>query len=141
MANRERGEMRLQAGATEYTLRLTLNAACELEDRSGKTLQELQTAAVTRGSMTAFRWLLWGALQDRHGDSVKTPQDAGQVLEAAGGIEALIDRMAEFMTLNAPPEEIAESNGQGGAPRPPEVVGRAGPIGAGSIETPASTAH
>jgi hypothetical protein len=139
MANKERGEMRLIAGEQEYVLFLTLNAACDLEDRSGKTFEELQTALTRRGSLTALRWLLWGALQHYHGAAIKTPQDAGKIIEAAGGISGLIDQMTAFITLNEPPEsELIAATGNGsGTSRPPDDAGSAsGAIGNGSISTP-----
>jgi hypothetical protein len=117
MANRERGEMRLVAGDVEYTLFLTTNAACDLEDRSGKTLDQLSTA-LHRGSISALRWLLWGALQEHHRDTVKKPEDVGRLVDAAGGIAAAVAQMTAFLALNAPPEEPAE-NGSGSA-RPPD---------------------
>jgi hypothetical protein len=121
MANTERGEMRLVSGDQEYTLFLTTNAACDLEDRSGRTLDQL-TAALQRGSISALRWLLWGALQDRHRDTVKVPEDVGRIIDGAGGIVGALAQMTAFLALNAPPEPEANANGNGsGSARPPET--------------------
>jgi len=107
MANRERGEMTLAAGESTYVMRLTTNACCDLEDRSGKLLDDVVRGAF-RGSVRDLRWLLWGSLQDRHADTVKTPEDAGRVIDAAGGIQGVLAQVTAFMKLNADPSPPAK---------------------------------
>jgi hypothetical protein len=119
MANRERGEMRLQAGDQTYVLFLTTNACCDVEDKSGKTFNELWEG-LTKGSVSALRWLLWAALQDRHSDTVVVPSDVGHIIDAAGGMANALDQMVAFLKLNTPPE----GNGTGAAPTGPETPAR-----------------
>lgn len=99
MANRERGEMTLVAGAQSFTLRLTTNTCCELEERSGKSFEEQLALWNTQRRATAFRWLVWAALQDQHADVAKTPADVGPIIDACDEAE-LVRLMASFITLN-----------------------------------------
>lgn len=99
MANKERGEMRLVAGDQTYTLKLTVNAQCDLEDRSGKVLGEL-IDQINKGSSTALRWVIWGSMQEYHADVVKHPKDAGRIMQEAGGVGGIQEQMAKFMALN-----------------------------------------
>lgn len=105
MANRERGEARLVSLAGEvYTLRVTTNACCDVEDLSGKAWP-LIVAGVMRDRMTDFRWLLWAALQEYHGEVVKSPKDAGRVIDACGGLEAVSKQLQDFVLLNNEPAD------------------------------------
>jgi hypothetical protein len=99
MANPERGEMTLVAGEQTYTLRLTTNACCDLEDRSGHKLDDVFRRAYD-GGIRDLRWLIWAALQDRHADQAKTPADAGRIIDEAGGIQGVLQQMIAFMKLN-----------------------------------------
>jgi hypothetical protein len=136
MANKERGEMLLVAGNQTYTLRLTTNACCEVEDRSGKLFDDVMVG-VKKGSFSSLRWFLWAALQEHHADTVKTPKDAGSILDAAGGIVGLIDQMQAFIALNEPPASDERGGTDQGAPptRPPDA--HLAVSGADSISTPA----
>lgn len=136
MANRERGELGLVAGDQTYTLRLTTNACCELEDRAGKNYDEVVQNAL-RGSIRDIRMLLWGCLQDRHGDVVLTLDDAGRLIDDAGGIRGVIEQLQRFVTLNADDSKVERSTG-GAAADPPHA--QAGADGANSISAPAHSA-
>lgn len=124
--------MRFVAGEREYTLRLTTNAACDLEDRTGKTLTEI-TLQAGRGSVSAARWLLWASLQDHHHEEVTTPQEAGRIIDAAGGLDKVNTQIAEFSALNAP--DAAKANGNGALDRPPDA--QLASTGAASSSMPA----
>lgn len=100
MANKERGELRLAAGDQEYTLKLTTNACCEMEDRAGKVFDRVISDA-GRGSLRDVRWLLWAALQEHHGDTVKTAPDAGRVIDEMGGLAKVAIKINELMALNS----------------------------------------
>lgn len=99
MANRERGELRLVARHRSYLLRLTVQACCELEDRTGRTLAKV-IAGVNAGSATDLRWLFWTALQDRHGEDAPTPDAAGLIANTAGGLFAILTAMRSLVALN-----------------------------------------
>lgn len=100
MANRERGEQRLIAGAQTFTLRLTLEACLEVEDRAGKSLDDL-IAGVNRGSVRALRWLLWASLQAKHAETIQRPDDVGAVMDAVGTTASVLKQMTAFLLLNA----------------------------------------
>ena len=99
MANRERGEMTLVAGAQTFTLRLTTNACCELEDVSGKPFEEHLRLWNKERRAVAFRWIIWAALQEHHRAVAKTPADVGPIIDACEEKE-LIKLIAAFITLN-----------------------------------------
>jgi hypothetical protein len=138
MANRERGEMTLVAGAQTYTLRLTTNACCELEDRSGKHLDDIFRSAY-EGGIRDLRWLIWAALQDRHADAANTPADAGRIIDDAGGIQGVLQQMIAFMKLNTEGQvQASKPNDQAADPDPTEAQATA--AGAVFIWTPANLA-
>lgn len=134
MANKERGEMTLVAGADTYVLRLTTNACCELEDKSAKLLDDIVRGAM-RGSVRDLRWLLWASLQDKHHETVKSPVDAGEVIDAAGGIQGVLRQMTAFMKLNADPDPPKAE--EGAKPDPPAAQAS---TGADSLSTLAVSA-
>lgn len=84
MANLHRGSVSLQTGDRTYTLSFSTNALCELEDRTGKTIQVLANALnVPDGvSLKMVRDLLWGALRDHHEDT--DIHTAGEVIDTVG---------------------------------------------------------
>lgn len=99
MANRERGEMTLNAGGREYTLRLTTNACCAIEDRTGKTVEEWIKLWHDKHSITALRWCVWASLQDQHKTDVPTPEAAGDLLDSCDQ-ETMTKLMASFFLMN-----------------------------------------
>jgi len=110
VANRERGEQRLVVAGVAYVLRLTVAAACELQDRSGRTFDAI-TAGVAIGRMVDLRWLLWAALQDRHASEFQTAETAGALIDRAGGVFAIRLPLAEFVELNRNPDLIPARKG------------------------------
>ena len=138
MANKERGEMTLVAGAQTYTLRLTTNACCEVEDRSGKLFDVIMHGAY-QGSVRDLRWLLWASLQDCHQETVKTPADAGGIIDDAGGVRGVLTQIIAFVKLNTEGQpEASQPNGSVTDPDPTET--QADGAGADSISTPAPSA-
>lgn len=158
MANRERGEVTLAAHNQTYTLRLTTNACCELEDRlarAGEVVHERRllhatkdgpsttipvtrprllddvVAGVFRGSVRDLRWLLWAALQDKHSDTVPTPERAGDLIDSAGGVAGVTTQMMAFMTMNAEPAEETRGTPGGTSADPQTAEG----VGVGSTST------
>ncbi len=117
MANRERGELTLVAGGTRYTLRLTTNSCCELEEfAEGRTSDDV-IEGVNKGSFRDARLLLWMALRDQHPDVATEDPDClgtiGQIIDQAGGRASVLERLRELVLLNTDvPHE------PGGATRP-----------------------
>lgn len=69
MANPFRGTVSLTAGDTTYTLSLSTNALCELEDHFGKSVSEVAGMLGTENvSIKTVRSVFWAALQDHHPD-------------------------------------------------------------------------
>lgn len=103
MANRERGEYRLQVRDRSFTLVLTLAVVADLEDRSGLEFPDL-VAQSNDGSVTALRWILWATLQERHRVVVSSVEDAGRLMDAIGGPAASVGVLAAFLARNVDTE-------------------------------------
>lgn len=107
MANRERGEYRLDVGSLSFTLRLTAERCAEIEERSSVDFPVL-IDQVNHGRVTAVRWILWGALQDRHPLSV---DDTGRLMDAIGGPASAVRVLAAFLLLNIDGESQPSKRG------------------------------
>lgn len=101
MANPHRGTVSLQAGDRTYTLSFSVNALCELEDRTGRTIQELANALnATEGvSIKMVRDLVWGALRDHHGDTDIAA--VGEIMDAAG-LQNVVEAVGKALKLAFP---------------------------------------
>lgn len=112
MANAVRGQVSLVAGDTTYTLVLSINAMCEIEDTTGKDIvvlvSDLQSGKV---SMKSFRLLFWAALQDYHPD---VDLKAAGILISEIGMTAAMGALGEAFERAFPD---AEENGS----RPPKA--------------------
>lgn len=115
MANRERGELRLVTPDQTYTLRITTNACCELEDLSGHSFEEHITRWNKDHRISAFRWLIWASLQDQHRQTVRTPEDAGRIIDQCPPND-LMALMASFIQLNL--DQVKELIREGLLPKP-----------------------
>jgi len=82
MANPHRGEVSLKAGDTTYTLSLSANAICELEDHTGRDIGDIASSLNGNVAMKLVRALVWAALQDHHPDM--DIKGAGRVITEAG---------------------------------------------------------
>lgn len=104
MANKARGEIPLTVGGREYTLRLSINAICELETELEKRGIDPNYVAFFRkarkGSLASARLLLWACLRDHHPSL--SVADAGELIEALGEISTIWDSLAEAMDAQAP---------------------------------------
>lgn len=108
MANRERGEVPLEAGGKTYTLRLSHNALCELEallstPERPVSYQEVLARILVRSRMVEFRALMWAALREFHPEM--TVKDAGELIDAAGGPEGIY-RQIEALLATTKPDEV-----------------------------------
>lgn len=111
MANPHRGQVALKAGDATYTLCLSANAICELEDHTGRSISEIATSLNGNNvGMKTVRALVWAALQDHHPDV--DLKEAGRIITDAG--------MAETMEAVGNAFSLAFPEGDGGS-RPPKA--------------------
>jgi hypothetical protein len=84
MANRERGEVDLRLGGQTYTLRLSLNSLCLLEEHfsTPEATVTFQQIAQRLGDvrMGDLRRVLWTALQEHHAEAAPTEAEAGALI-------------------------------------------------------------
>lgn len=99
-ANRERGEVEVLLDGQAYTWRLTTNAACALEGRTGQKLGEVLTAADAL-SMRALRDLVWVLLQDYHAADFPTVESAGEFIDRMGVLTCML-KFRELLEVNQP---------------------------------------
>jgi len=110
MANRERGESAFVVDGATYTLRLTTEAVAQLEDACSTPEREMFfpdiLARMLRGSFKYTRLFLWAALREHHpGLTVK---DVGSLIDQAGGIAELSEKIAAVVETTKPdPEDAA----------------------------------
>lgn len=132
MANREKGESTLTVDGTDYTLRLSINALCEIEDAESTaekrvTFQEL-VPRMARGELTAIRRLLWGALREHH--PTMSLKAAGDLMQRAT-VERVIAAFEQMQASTVPDEaDLATLGGDKKLPRPPKAARAAAGIGA-----------
>jgi hypothetical protein len=130
MANAERGEVDLVVGDKTYTLFLSTNALCELQNRTKKTygqvIRDLRTL-----DMSDYRELVWAVLKKYHRKAFTTVEQVGELIDDAKP-RAVMDALVQLFKLAQPPAEETET---GGAVRPPEDDGPSDGTGANSIET------
>ena len=122
MANRERGEVELVVNDKPYTLRLTTNAICELQERTKLTLVELINSLQSL-DMVNMRALVGAALKPYHAKEFTDMAKVGAFMDDAGGIRGGVDSpvirtLRELFALNQQPEE--RQNGSGGG-NPPDA--------------------
>ncbi|MBR1585722.1 MAG: hypothetical protein IJ662_09300 [Clostridia bacterium] len=86
--------MTVTLNGVEYPLRFTVNALCCLEEKTGKSLDQLQGA-----QMSCLRGLLWCGLMEAN--PAMTLQDAGDLitrhLQSGGSLSALSDALAKAL--------------------------------------------
>lgn len=81
-----KGEVPLKVGDKEYTLKLTTNALCELENRLNKGVNEIIIAAASKEipSLNTVRCLLFCACLEYHKEEVTSLEVAGEIIDEAG---------------------------------------------------------
>lgn len=105
-----RGGVTFDALGKPREFKFTTNAICRLEERAGKSLQDVLADTAEGGRrMVAFRLLMWAGLGDL------TLDDAGDIMDDIGLAE--VDRIiAEGLKLAFPPkDQSAEGNGAAAA--------------------------
>jgi len=107
MANKERGGIRLDAGAEVYTLRFTTNAMCELEDLFAQPFSKIVDLLATPESISFsdLRKMLWGALCEARPEwsepNRETLRAIGDIADDAGLLVA-IDKLAKAVEATFP---------------------------------------
>jgi hypothetical protein len=140
MANRQKGEVSIEIDGETYTLALTLDAMCQLEDifstpQKVMTFQEVIDLA-DKGSTKHLRALIWAALQLHHPDLALA--DVSPLVQKAGGIAVF---SLTFLRLAketfADPVDLEALGVKAGA-NPPQASGakRSRGTGARSISAP-----
>lgn len=116
MANRERGEVALEAGGKTYILRLSYNAIADIEDLMDKGIDEI--SAMLRDPkdfrISTWRAVLWGALHEMQPDVDLL--GAGEIMGKAG-VAAVVAKLGEAMTLAFPEHEENPPKASRGAGR------------------------
>lgn len=126
MANQERGELSLVAGAVVYTLALTVQAVCELEAMTRRQFAVVCTR-MTEGSARDLRDLLWAALQTYHARAVTTVEDVAEIIDIApGGARGALTIACQLLRLNADTRPKPPQEGRRGGAHPPHAQGRHG---------------
>lgn len=126
MANRERGEVSVSVGDRRFTLRPSFNALCNLEEITGKDIEQM-LAMIDRGFISGVRAVVWTLLQDKHGDEIKTLEDAGNWLVEAGGVDAMLPILYDLLGIN---DDTRPAGGT--AAHPPQAQGDGTGAGSGS---------
>ncbi|MGH6862593.1 MAG: hypothetical protein ACRECY_20305 [Phyllobacterium sp.] len=112
MANKVRGEIGFKALGKSWVLKLGVNAMCEIESETGKSISAIGAAIVDekQATMSLMRTVFWGALQEHHdGLSIK---ETGSIIDAIGMNDAGRLIGEAFTAANPEPK--------GGDTRPPK---------------------
>jgi hypothetical protein len=144
MANRQKGEVSMEIAGTSYTLALTIDAMCQLEDlfstpAKAALFQEV-VALADRGSMRHLRGLIWVCLQKYHPDLALT--DVSDLVHQAGGLGVFGQKLMELTKeAFADPKDMEELGIKPSA-NPPRAPGgkTTRTTGAVSTSTPAASA-
>ncbi len=115
MANPERGEVDLAAGDQVYTLALSINEICVMQNRTGKTYGELLRAMPL--DFVAFRDMVFMALQRHHKKQFPNLTSVGDLIDGLpDGHSSAARAMTALLELNAERGSKAAGNGH-----PPEA--------------------
>lgn len=132
MGNPHKGDVSFAAAGETYTLRFSVDALCELEEATGKTIVVLASdlGDASKVSMGLLRKVIWAGLRDHHpGVDLKA---AGELILAAGGVSAVMAHVGKAFALAFP-----EPEGDAGGDQNPPKPGRNG-TGPASSETGAA---
>lgn len=122
MANRERGEVDLALGGRTYTLRLSLNALCRLQDvlaTNGEPLRfEDLATRMAKPDVPDMVAVFWASLQEFHAEEFPTPADAGERI-GVSDIPKLLPALSGLLSIDRPergtrPQPARAKRGRGG---------------------------
>lgn len=121
MANPHKGEASFEASGKTYTLHLSADAICQMEDALDMGIVAISQEMATWGKdakrirLKTIRAVIWAALQDRHPDvDLKA---AGELILAAGGVAAVVGALEQAFTLAFPPAETKGARPRKEAPQ------------------------
>lgn len=104
IANPERGEVGLRVVRgdedKEYVLKLSVNAAAAMQKKLGKPFGEI-VRSLEKMDFEVMRELTFMLLQKHHRAEIKTLDQAGDLIEDAGGMGAFSKAFTELATMNA----------------------------------------
>ena len=114
MANKIRGEVDFEAGGKTYTLKMSTNAICQIEDLSGKSINEFSQGLfdpalfrIANLRLIFFACLLGGKSE------VASLLDAGEILDAVGFEDGgVLIRTAYQRAFPTPEEGDGEDSGK-----------------------------
>lgn len=120
MSNAPRGTVTLDVGGKVYTMHLTFNAICQLEETLSTankqvTFKEIAEMA-ERGSLRHVRAVVWAALLKHHPEM--SISDAGELIHDAGGLSGLTKQISELSASLTPDERDVAELTEGGSKRP-----------------------
>lgn len=106
MANPHRSEVAFKVEDTEYILKYSTNAICELEQQLDKGLN---TIVANMERLTTVRAMLWAGLRAKHED-ITLPK-AGELIDKCG-MAAATDAIGKALNAAFPrPDETSSKNG------------------------------
>jgi hypothetical protein len=136
MANRQRGQVDIEVNGKIYTLRLSTDAICQLEEAlsadQGRdvTFQEVMEK-VSSNSIRYARWLIWAAMRDNH--SLMTLKGVGEWVDEAGGFQTLAAQLQKLTSSAVvDPEDAKELDLQKSRPQQAQTANAEGGTGARS---------
>lgn len=110
MANKHRGEVSLQVGSETYTLRLSINELCNIEQAfGGKPIQEI-LGELENGDnvkLTTLRTIVHAAFKSSHPEM--TVEETGNIMGEYGAAET-VKKLIEAMTAGMPEAKVADAN-------------------------------
>lgn len=112
IANEARGEVAFTVGEQAYVLRLTTNAICAVQKRTGKTYGEL-VAQLGRVDYSDIRELFWAALQPYHAKAFPTLEKAGDLIDEAGRHNGVLEVLLTLLQVNRPPAKRGDGGSDG----------------------------
>lgn len=109
--NVERGEIEVEVDGKAYTLRLGMNAAAAFEKKHNRKIGELVANAASL-SFTDIRDLVWLLLQKHHSADFRTAEQAGDLIDNAGGVGVFFEALDQIVKANqpSPGSEEAKTN-------------------------------
>ncbi|MDH5244805.1 MAG: hypothetical protein OEW98_00015 [Betaproteobacteria bacterium] len=98
-------------GEKEYTLRPRTNAIRALQQRTGKTYGEI-LRSFDDFDVEATTQFLFAVLQPYHAKEIKHIDQAGDLMDDAGGILVVKEVLLEMLKANMPPAKLAPKDGE-----------------------------
>jgi hypothetical protein len=88
MANPQKGDVEFTVAKKVYTLKFSINAMVELEDKLGGSIVDIANTMSDPAKMGVkmMRTVFWAGLRDHH--EAMTETDAGRIMEEIGLVEA-----------------------------------------------------